>query len=296
MKYKVIVWGMGILYNKHVNCLKYFENVGEMEILGITGNHLPPSNTVDGYSIIPKEKIKDIPYDLIIVMNERNKQDIFEELMERGVSKEKIVTYKMLELPHVKVEKYLNLKKSNISIISNNCWGGIVYNTLGFECLSPFKNLFLEDDDYLKLLQHLEDYLRVMPEFDRFETDVHSKQKYPVLRADDIHIHCNHDVDPVVAIEKWKRRSERMNYNNVFFEMYTDSVVSAERFIRLTQGKKRMCFVPGGVQAYPKECAKIEGTKELWELVLDTASGKLVRYNLLNLLSGEGEVERIGKG
>ena len=51
------------------------------------------------------------------------------------------------------------LQSSKISVIAINCWGGLISHTLGLEFRSPFVNMFLEEQDYLKLLSDLDYYL-----------------------------------------------------------------------------------------------------------------------------------------
>jgi len=108
------------------------------------------------------------------------------------VPRDKLVTYRVLEIPRFRFDQYIKLKESRVSIVSNNCWGGLIYHTLGMECLSPFKNLYLEDADYLKLLGNLKYYLNCDLQFQEYAIEIHSGAKYPVMRLDDVSVHCNH--------------------------------------------------------------------------------------------------------
>lgn len=132
--------------------------------------------------------------------------------------------------------------------MSNNCWGGTIYNTLGMECLSPFKNLYLEDGDYIKLLKNLRHYLSCELQFKEFAIDVHSGAEYPVMCLEDVLVHCNHVQTPEEAAADWKRRVGKMNWNNIFVEMYTENIDIAGEFSKLDRYKKKICFVPFAVE------------------------------------------------
>lgn len=44
------------------------------------------------------------------------------------------------------------LKNTNVTLITSNCAGGIIYHWLGLKFNSPFINLWLTNDDYIRAL------------------------------------------------------------------------------------------------------------------------------------------------
>ena len=293
MKYKIILWGLGAIYNKHINLLKYMEAANVVEVVALTAQSIPAIRYLDCYPVITKDKLCSLEYDFIIVMNDKYFQEIVDEVVECGVLRKQILSYKILEIPNINFEEYIKLKQSDISIVSNNCWGGIIYQTLGMECLSPFKNLFLTDYDYIKLLANLKEYLFKEIGFSKWEIDIHSKERYPVLLLGDIEIHCNHDTDAGNAIKKWKQRLIKFNYNNIFVEMYTENLEIAEKFILLEEHKKKVCFVPTLMkEKYFKEIEEVwalemfPGQTEFWQTVNSNAgNGRSIAYNPIDLLN-----------
>lgn len=288
--YKIVIWGIGAIYNRHVNLLKYYELKKEIDIIALTSNDPPKVKTIDGYKVIESKEINSLDFDFIMIMNDRSAMEIGKTITSMGVDVERLLHYKILEIPNLIFAEYVKLKKSKISIISNNCWGGTVYNTLGMECLSPFKNLFLEDDSYLRMLSNLEYYLRCEPEEGGFAKDIHNGKKYPILKFDDVLVHCNHDDIFETAMNNWKRRVKKINRNNLFIEMYTDNRLSAERFCQLNKYSNKICFVP--FQSSEKELFHLEllpGQKELWEVVISSArNGKnSISYNIIELLNSQ---------
>lgn len=284
--YKVLLWGAGLIYNKNLNIIKLYEKTGELKIVGIIDACLSEDIFLDGYRVYKPTKICSIEYDYLMIMNQRCFRDIIEETAQLGVQKSKIVSYRMLEVPNLNLKNYFSLKNKNISIISNNCWGGILYKALGLECLSPFKNLFLEDADYLRLLSNLEKYMEKPLEFAYYAIDLHSKEKYPVMRVDDVFIHFNHEKEIESAIENWERRKKKINYNELFVEMYTEDKEVAIKFSQLDQYEKKVCFV--SFETDIECCMKLEiqeGMTELWQVVNRSASAGLEydRVDLLNM-------------
>lgn len=202
MRYKFVLYGLGAVYNRLFNNIKYYEAIGVIEIVAVTDKYFCQVSYVDNYSLIQPKDIITIEYDYIVILSNKFFGEIRQELMEIGVASQEILSYRFLEIPNVDVERYIQLKNSNISIVSNNCWGGIIYKTLGLECLSPFKNLFLNDEEYLKLLRRLPYYLSCEPSFYKYVYDDSRNMEYPVLLLDDISVYCNHDTDAEEAILK----------------------------------------------------------------------------------------------
>ena len=115
------------------------------------------------------------------------------------------------------------LVSNDFSIISNNCWGGMVYEWYGLEKKSPTVGLFFFADDYLKFIGNLKYYLsleiemRSAKESRRFDRLVaYQSEEAPIGVLDnDIEIVMLHYKDPVIAKDKWERRRKRVNFNNL---------------------------------------------------------------------------------
>ena len=287
MVYRVIIWGFGGIYNSHVNLLRYFEERGAIRVVALTATELPGFRSIDGYPLVEVKDISKVCFDYIIVMSDAHFWDIAKVAVSNGIKERQLLPFRILDVPFLDFEEYIRLKESNITIISNNCWGGVVYHALGLECRSPFKNLFLEDADYLKLLRNLRYYMDCDMQFGEYKVDAHSKEKYPVMVLDDISIHCNHEAIPECAMEKWNRRKQKMNYGNLFIEMYTEKEETVDEFLRLEQYTHKVCFIPfGDVREGLVQLRLYPGQKEFYEVVNSNASlrGNSVDYRLLDLL------------
>lgn len=126
----------------------------------------------------------------------------------------------MNKLQSKNYNKYIcNLRKKvtnkDVSIISNNCIGGILYHDLGTRFNSPTINTLIYGDEFVYFASNLKYYLSV-------NLTLSSNNDYPIgiLKSDklnlpDIHIHFLHDKDFSIAKQNWDKRKQRVNYNNI---------------------------------------------------------------------------------
>lgn len=114
------------------------------------------------------------------------------------------------------------LNNTDFTIISNNCWGGIVYEWFGLKKLSPTVGTFFFAEDYIKFVKNLREYLEAPLSFIAFEdSDYYESLKKmncrrcPVGKIKDIEIFFLHYPDEDIARDKWERRVKRVNYENL---------------------------------------------------------------------------------
>lgn len=106
------------------------------------------------------------------------------------------------------------LKNKDFTLLSSNCNGACICHDLGLEFRSPFVNLFLNAQDYLKLLGAPKEYLEKKLEFVN-----NAGVDYPVAMLGDVTLHFMHYKSENEAQEAWCRRKERMNWENLFVLM-----------------------------------------------------------------------------
>ena len=117
------------------------------------------------------------------------------------------------------------VKSRNFTIISNNCWAGKVYQYFGMPYLSPTVGLYFFADDYLKFIMDLHHYLGTEMQFipaceSRYARELEKRKQLhvPVGVLDDIEVIFLHYSSEQEAKEKWHRRTERINWNNMFIK------------------------------------------------------------------------------
>lgn len=108
------------------------------------------------------------------------------------------------------VKKQIDL--SNISLISMNCIGGVVYHDCKQKFLSPTVNLYFYPSDFIKFVNNIDFYLSKTPK-------VTMGEKYPIGELDDIKIYFMHYDTPEEALSKWEERKARINKDRVFVIM-----------------------------------------------------------------------------
>lgn len=129
----------------------------------------------------------------------------------------------------------IGLKSKDFTIISNNCTGGYVYQYYGISYKTPTEGLYFITSDYLKLVERPEYYFTHDVVLIEPQESVLAKRgltiDYPVGLIDDIEVYFMHYHDPKEAIDKWKRRSSRMNLNKVFY-LLTETELMQEGDVR----------------------------------------------------------------
>lgn len=108
------------------------------------------------------------------------------------------------------VKNKINL--SEISLISQNCIGGIIYHDANQRFLSPTVNLYILPKDFIKFVNNLDYYLSLTPK-------VEMGKDYPIGTLGDVKINFMHYSSPQGALEKWEERKQRVNFDKIFVIM-----------------------------------------------------------------------------
>lgn len=111
----------------------------------------------------------------------------------------------------INCKKQIKLKNKNITLISSDCNGGVILHDLNLPFNSPFINLWIKPNEYIKLLENLEYYMQLNLVF--------VKEKgidYPIGVLKDIRIYFQHYDSEERALELWNKRKKRMNYDNLY--------------------------------------------------------------------------------
>jgi uncharacterized protein (DUF1919 family) len=138
--------------------------------------------------------------------------------------------------------KYLNenlprLNVKDFTVVSSNCWGGILYQDLGLNYQTPFVNQYMHTPCFLKLV-------RQFPEYMKMELSVSTKSKYfpvatsyPVGHLGDVEIHFIHYSLEDNVIGKWIERKARMHSDKVLFVLCERDQCTVEDMKELDQLK-----------------------------------------------------------
>ena len=162
-------------------------------------------------------------------------------------------TYEGLRLKILKYDRKLfgnahqkSLKHKKFTIISNNCWGGEVYEYYSLQKQSPTVGLFFMADDYIRFVSYLRDYLNaelkfIKPEQSKWkEYWLHKDSRfgtYPIgqlqlgRETETVEIFFLHYHSEEEARSKWQRRCERINWDKMIVK-FNDQNGCTEEHIR----------------------------------------------------------------
>lgn len=291
---KVLIWGTGRCYESHILILKYYEMIGEIQIAGVT-SAIPYFSKLDGYDFISKEDIRNIEFDYLVIVN--SFLEIRNEANELGIPDSKILDVGIFRLPNLDLDKYIKLKNSNVSILSNHCWGALQYSNLGLQFASPFINMYERSFEYIKILKNLEQYLAEPLKLKSIGFDKRVGQNYPICLLNDVELHMFHYENFEIAERKWYERKSRLNMDNLFVSATVLEEKEAEEFETLDYSKK-ICFVPFKTDLpsavslkhiYDKSCEK-----NFYDFLCACAIGRYKAYDPIELLlNGKFNNERI---
>ena len=149
---KVYIFGHGFIYSRLASYLPLYRQ--KLDILGIITTE-KSIDSIDGYPCFKARKVDLNEADYIIIAVEKWRE-IADYLTKLGADCSKFIRANIFFLPYFDLDKYLNIRSRNISIIANDCLGGMVYKELGMRALSPTINAFSDFNNYSIYVNNLE--------------------------------------------------------------------------------------------------------------------------------------------
>lgn len=141
------------------------------------------------------------------------------------------------------------INKTEFTIISNNCWAGLVYESYGLPKQTPTVGMYFMADEYIKFVSDLRHYTSCEMSFieplKARHRDFYVQDKrfgtYPIAMVDDVEIALLHYRTEKEASEKWKRRCKRIQWDHLLVKMNDQNGCSRENmesFIKLPYSNK----------------------------------------------------------
>ena len=150
------------------------------------------------------------------------------------------------------------LKIKNLTIISNNCWAGIVSQYLGIKYYTPTIGLYFFSEEYIKFLERFDYYIKQKLEIidtkdsKYYDEMIKKNHKNAIVgKLDDVEIVFLHMKTGKEAIEKWNKRVKRINRRNIIFKFCEQNECSSEHIKRFENlpFKNKICFT---TKEYPE--------------------------------------------
>lgn len=193
----------------------------------------------------------------------------------------------------IKKLKKLN-RDTEITIISNNCWGAHVYRFFGIPYNSPTIGLFMYAPDFIKFIYNIKEYVKKELVFIKHEDSIHHDELVkvggrnatcPIAKCGDIEIIFLHYNSPQEAKEKWERRVKRINWNNMLYKFSEMNNCTEKELIAFDKfpEKKKVVFV---TRDYGLQSQVIHKKFFMQDTILDDTTYFRDYVNLYTLVSG----------
>lgn len=257
MEMKVLIWGIGKEFWQLYNVLTLNESVGNFVILGYVSKDRK-EKYIGGKEVFLPEEIASngIIFDYIVVVTEK----YYKEIVDYGskfllINRSRFLNGKVFKIPYFDWRKYIELYNSNLSIITENCSGGLLSHLLGLPFNSPFVNvrIGIEKNDFFKIVENLDEYMQQSPlqepktkYYNYSWSGWEGRMDFPKLWYDDVMIHGFHYHSPKELFDIWEKRRKRYNPQNKFILKILYDQEDIERFLNIESENKIGFYCVGG--------------------------------------------------
>lgn len=287
---KLILWGNSSKIDNVTATVERFAKEGDIEVIGICLKERACGEMAYRYPAVEVNAPVWSTADCVLVCTEHFTDEDIREVFGAGAKREQLVPCRLIDMKGFSFSRYMKLVRSRISILSNVCWGGLTYHYFGLPFLSPTINLIFDDDGYIRFLENLEAMLKKEPVFQYMKYNAEEDLNYPVFDLGGTKIYMYHCKNREQGFSEWKRRSPRVNFDDLLVTMVTSSEEAAARFDALPFNKK-VCFVPFKTKL--KSCVYIDcGETPVISYVNSYANGIRKFYDPWILLE-EGRIVRM---
>ena len=147
--------------------------------------------------------------------------------------------------------KNKKLKSKDITIISNNCFGGIFYRDNALEYRTPTCGLFFMAEEYIKFIYNLDHYLsideiiEIKCEDSKYKDYLSEIQYNGIIgKIEDLEIMFLHYDNIEEAREKWNRRKKRINKEKMIFKFNDQNLCTHAHLQKFNEfdAKNKICF------------------------------------------------------
>ncbi len=107
-----------------------------------------------------------------------------------------------------RVRRKLGNAGESVTVLSQNCIGGVFYKDMGLQFASPTVGLFIKSKDFVRFISNLDGYLSQ-------PLQMRWGEEYPIGELGDMEIHFMHYETCRSAEEAWLRRRERIHRDRI---------------------------------------------------------------------------------
>ena len=147
--------------------------------------------------------------------------------------------------------KQKKLKNKDFTIISNNCFGGIIYRNNHLQYKSPTCGMYFMAPEYIKFIYNIEKYINnvvikeIQIEESKYSNYLKERQYKGIIgKIDDLEICFLHYSDINEVNEKWNKRAKRINWNNIIYKFNDQNLCTYKELKEFDdfKAKNKICF------------------------------------------------------
>ena len=186
------------------------------------------------------------------------------------------------------------INNNDFSIISNNCWGGFVYQSYGLEYNTPTVGLFFMAEEYIKFLSDLKHYIYdyeltfIKPEESSYVSFLSKDSRfgsYPIGKLGDVEIEFLHYKSEAEAYDKWERRKKRINWDKLLVKFNDQNECNLKLFNKFSELNFRNKLFFGVNQDYASDFSIIKRRKQKCIYASQEPVGATSRCNINRLIN-----------
>lgn len=137
---------------------------------------------------------------------------------------------------YIGVDRQYILKNCHFTIICNDRWGEMMYQSLGLICQTPFIGTRIFPPCYIKLLENLRKYLEsplLIVNESRYKQVNQEKEKHDFVIGflNDVEIHFINSQNALEVVQDWNKRMKRINWDNLFIAFNQHNYNWEERYL-----------------------------------------------------------------
>lgn len=222
----MVFWGIGGGYERILNQILFEVAKGNISVEALVCKKEDIyCSKRDSFPIITKEELMGINFDYLVITPKDCFAEIKKEAMDFGIPEKIIVDGCVFTLPLFDFGRYCQLLENPVTILSDDCWGGYVYNRLKIPFSSPLINILWDKDEYSEFIQDPIFYLGT--ELKLFREGNFKMGLSPVGQLGNgertVKLQLIHNGSFAEAKEQWDRRMGRVNIRNLFVKMGFES-------------------------------------------------------------------------
>ena len=302
---RCILWGMGADYEVLLNQILFEIHKGNITVEAIVCREADIyCNSRDGFPVISAKELKTDSFDYLIVTSNAYYREIRQEAIGLGIEEKRIINGKVFRMTYFDFGRYQKLLENPITILSDDCWGGGIYKSLGLPFSSPIINIAWDKNEYAEFIKDPLFYLG--GELTSVQDGNLKKGIRQVCRLGNeeryVELNFVHSLNFEEAKKEWTRRVKRINSNNLFVKMgFISNHENKDYFIEVfNQVPYNKVLFYYGEEQIPR---KLQTERFIWKegrkgFVLDFNYSEFMRNNyyygmdVLKLLTGEEEFSR----